>query len=173
LLLVACEHVDLEDEETVSSATDLPQIVPVGHGRGSQELPYTVGELLDGKKPQTSANCWVMGYAVGSTQSSFSNALFEVPTAYYTNILLSDDSLCTDAEQCIAIELSTKAMQEKFSLDYYPEGFRQFVVVSGTFGQYFRHVGFRKVQQGYWIPGFDLGTILSSPTTWDEVEENF
>ncbi|MCD8266814.1 MAG: DUF6359 domain-containing protein [Prevotellaceae bacterium] len=170
LCLIGCDKVDLD-------ATDSPGAIsktePVGHGLGTQERPLTPDEMLEGVMPQSASDCWVMGYAVGSTYRSLSNAVFGVPTTYSTNILLASDSLCEDASQCVAAELTSTSMKNQFSLSLYPEGFRQFVVLEGTFGTYFSQAGLRSVSAGYWLPSFDLSPICPAPQEWEEQDYTF
>ncbi len=169
--LLACEKISLDAD--VDGSTSSAYVVPVGHGLGTQECPLTPKELIAGVVPQTVSECWVMGYAVGSTYRTLNNAVFDVPTTYSSNILLSYDSLCTDVSECVAVELTTNAMKEKFSLCYYPDGHRQFVVLCGTYGTYFSKTGLKKATQGYWIQPFDISTIASLPEEWEDVEIEF
>ncbi len=169
LALVACESYDY-DSTSGSSQQSASYVEPIGHGQGTQTHHLTPDELISGQRPQTTAECWVMGYAVGSTYSSMRNALFEVPTAYSSNILLASDSLCTDYDQCIAVGLTTNSMKNQFSLMYNEDRFRQFVVLCGTYGTYFSKYGLTRVADGYWIPNFDLSTIVIPPEQWDTLE---
>ncbi len=166
LAFFACERYDVDS--TPSSHTSV--VVPIGHGQGTQTHPLTPDELIAGQRPQVTDECWVMGYAVGSTYSSIKNALFEIPTYYESNILLASDSLCTDYDQCIAVGLTTNATKDQFSLMYNEDKFRQFVVICGTYGMYFSKYGLVSVSDGYWIPGFDLSTIVIPSEEWDSLQ---
>ncbi|MCD7722283.1 MAG: DUF6359 domain-containing protein [Prevotellaceae bacterium] len=166
LCLLGCEKVDLDDDGTSVGASS--QTEPIGHGLGTQDCPLTPDEMLDGVMPQSTSDCWVMGYAVGSTYRTLSNAVFGVPTTYSTNILLASDSLCEDVSKCIAAELSSTTMKNKFSLSLCPEEVRQFVVLEGTYGTYFSQTGLRTVSGGYWLPGFNLSLICPAPQEWEE-----
>ncbi len=148
-------------------------VEPYAHGLGTQESPLTPDDMLAGVRPRTLAQCWVMGYAVGSAYNTMSNALFEVPTSYENNILLASDSLCEDAGQCVPIELSTTAAKNSFSLYCCPEKHRQFVVVCGTYGQYYSQPGLRRTVQGYWLPGFDMSAVAVPPEEWEECEGGY
>lgn len=172
LAFAGCERTDL-DEVTTKEKTKTQAVIPLGHGRGTQEFPYTVAEMQEGAKPQSLNGCWVMGYVVGSTYLSFDNAMFEVPTPYDTNILLADDSLCTDVAKCIAVELNKTEIKKQFSLNRCPEHLRHFIVVCGVWGLYFKHTGLRQVSQGYWLPDFDASTLTPAPTEWEEWNEEF
>ncbi len=167
LAVCACEKIDLDGGVSASSSG---YVEPCGHGLGTQERPLTPDDMLGGVHPQTIAECWVMGYAVGSAYGSMSNALFEVPTSYQNNILLASDSLCEDVGCCVPVELTTKSAKSSYSLYYHPEMFRQFIVVCGTYGQYYSRQGLRAVTQGYWIPQFDMSTIVVASEEWEEVE---
>ncbi len=170
LFITGCE---LEDYSELTGETDDEESVqPVGHGLGTQLKPYTPTELLDGDAT-SGQQAWVMGYAVGSTYQSMKNAVFSVPTTYSRNILLATDTLCTDPTQCIAVELTTTARQEKFSLASQPERLHQLVVVQGTLGTYFSQAGVREVTDGYWLPDFYPSFISTTPEEWSEIESTY
>ncbi len=174
-LLCACESYSLDDLDsasgTSSSGASSSSLEPTSHGLGTQQSPLTPDDMLEGIAPESSTECWVMGYVVGSTYRSMSNAVFGTPTSYTSNILLACDSLCRDASQCIAAELTKTSAQNSFSLCLHPEGVRQFVVLRGTYGAYFSRAGIRAVSEGYWLPGFDLAGIPSASQGWGDIWE--
>ncbi len=172
LALLSCEKIDFDTSSYSGSSAD-NYVEPWGHGLGTQERPLTPDEMLNGIRPQTTATCWVMGYAVGSAYSSMSNSLFEVPTSYQNNILLASDSLCEDASLCVPVELSTTSTKTSFSLYYNPENFRQFIVICGTYGQYYSQTGIRQATEGYWISGFDMSSIVIPPEEWEEMDMTY
>lgn len=169
-LLMGCDMADFSDEETGGDAT---AIVPTGHGKGTQKQPYTPDELLGDENLPYDEEVWMMGYVVGSTLTNMENAVFDADEAYEHNILLSSDSLCADAADCVAVELTTSKMRQRFSLVRQPGRFRQFIVVRGTLGTYFSQAGIRKADAAYWIDGFDLSRIAPPPLDWDVVNKDF
>lgn len=170
--LTACEKVTLveeEEEEKVKQST-LPGIEPIeprSVGLGTQYAPFTVEQVLKAEN-LNSILSWFVGYVVGSTYSTMDNAIFEAETSYESNILLSSDSMCTDREKCIPVELKTATLQKQFSLHYNSSQFRQCIVLQGRANQYFRVNGIRDVRQGYWLPHFSLKTINPDPANWED-----
>lgn len=167
-LFAACEKADF-DEDTPDDTPPTAAAPPTSSGLGTQESPLTVEQVLRGDTLPTQP-LWLVGYAVGSTYRSMSNARFETVTTYATNLLLASDSLCTDAARCIPVELPTSAMQRELSLSQHPDCHRRCIMVCGTPGRYFSHNGLRNVSAGYWLPGFDLSTIVTAPSEWEEQE---
>lgn len=169
-LLTGCEMDDFSDGET---SGNVKAVVPTGHGRGTQQRPYTPDDLLEMDGLPSGGAVWVMGYAVGSTETDMENALFDVPTGYDRNILLSSDSLCETTEGCIPVELTKDAMQQRFSLLYQPECFRRFIVIRGTPGAYFDQPGIRKADAAYWLDNIDLTHIAPPREDWEIVDKEF
>lgn len=175
LLFQACEKASLEevmaDGKTMGTEkTSTLGTTPSSVGEGTQAAPFTVGQVLNGEG-MTSRTAWYAGYVVGSTYGSMLHPIWDAETTYTSNILLSEDSLCTDTKGCIPVELKSTALQKRLSLHHNPAWFRQCIVVKGTYGLYFRVNGIRDVQDGYCLPGFILPTL--SPTEWDETETTF
>ncbi len=168
-LLSACEKVDVEAEK---ENPDVEQLRPTSLGEGVQSSPYTVSQIIEGKAT-TGSTVWVIGYAVGSTYRTMSNALFTAETSYTSNILLANNSSCNATESCIAVELSTTAIQQALSLAYNPNHHRHCIMVCGQASRYFSQPGIRNVKDGYWLPNFDPSALNSSPTEWDEHEEQY
>lgn len=164
-LLHACEKVDVSPDKGADASVQ--RIVPTSLGQGTQDSPYTVSQVLSGEAG-AGMTSWVCGYNVGSTYRTMNNAIFEAQTTYNGNILISDDSLCTDKSRCIAVELTSTAVQQSLSLVGNPHRFRQCVVVKGLLGRYFSQPGIRDAQSGYYIEGFDIADIDTSPSDWDE-----
>lgn len=172
LMVLACERPDLDTPK--EKGTQAVALQPLGHGLGTQESPLTAGDVLAGLTAEGGAtNCWVMGYAVGSTYRTMNNAQFSVPTTYAANVLLADDSLCMDADLCVPVELAGTASQGLFSLASCPQMWRRLLVVRGTAGRYFSRPGLRAASLGYWLPDFDLATISPVPTPWEERDSIF
>ncbi len=169
LLCCGCQKFELDNSEAGEPSAP---VFPIGHGRGTQQYPLTVADIKAGKV-DSGQLCWVMGYAVGTTYRSMSNALFTVPTEWSQNILLSDDSLCIDAAGCIAVQLTTQEMKNTFSLYACPDMHGQAVVLYGVIGKYLYQLGVSEANDGYWLPGFDLNEVNVQPTPWDEYESKY
>ncbi len=172
LLLLCCGCQKYERDDSTESEGQSPVVYPIGHGHGTQQRPLTVADVWAGNAAE-GQSCWVMGYAVGSTYRTMSNALFSVPTTWAQNILLSDDSLCTDVADCIAVQFATQKMKDAFSLVSHPDMHTRAVVLHGTIGTYLNLPGLRQASEGYWLPGFDLGQANVPPTPWDEFESQY
>ncbi len=169
LLCYGCQKYDWGD---LDADIQTSVVHPVGHGRGTQEYPFAVADVLAGDAANAQS-CWVMGYAVGSTSRSMSNALFTVPTTWSQNILLSDDSLCTDVADCIAVQFTTQKMKDAFSLFSRPDMHAQAVVLYGEMGVYLNQPGLRQASDGYWLPAFDLSQVNVQPIPWDEFDKRY
>lgn len=169
-LLPSCEKVELDPDNPNGNVVE--QVRPTSLGLGTQLSPFTVSHILS-EQADAGSIAWVCGYVVGSTYRTMNNAEFSASTTYSGNILLSDDSLCTDKAECIAIELSTSAMQKSLSLVDNPQYYRQCVLVEGKVGRYFSQPGIRSAQTGYCLPGFDVSTIDTSPEGWDDKEVGY
>ncbi len=172
LLLLLCGGCQKYEWDNADSKEQASVVFPIGHGHGTQQRPLTVADVWAGNVAE-GQSCWVMGYAVGSTNRTMSNALFSVPTEWAQNILLSDDSLCTDVADCIAVQFSTQKMKDAFSLVSHPDMHTQPVVLHGTIGIYLNQPGVCRASEGYWLPGFDLGQANVPPTLWDEIETQY
>ena len=165
-LFSGCEKIDVESD--TESDSSIEYITPISIGNGTQLSPYSVMDVLNENVPNHKPY-WFIGYAVGSTYSTMKNPIFEAEISYKTNILLSDDPNCENANACIPIELHTSSIQKALSLYYQSEHFRQCVMVQGRTGDYFRVKGLRSVDAGYWLPELDLSTLeRTTPTEWQE-----
>lgn len=172
LSLSACTKYNFDDPKADEHGNDVGTIRPIASGRGTQLRPLTVDEVMSGVLPESKSACWVMGYAVGTTRQSMKYASFDAFTDVARNVLLSSDSLCNDVETCIPIELTTKALQQQFSLNAHPEKHRQALVVRGQWGTYFNRLGLRSVSVGYWLPGFDFSS-LHATVSWRETDYQY
>lgn len=165
LLLASCQKTLLDDEpgSTGTGSVALPQ----GTGAGTEQCPYSVTDLLQGRVPTDNGAVWVAGYAVGATYRTLSAADFSPTVPYAGNVLLSADSLCHDASLCIPVELASSKWQTLFGLPHNPQGYRQCLLVQGVPMTYYKHNGLRRVSAGRWLYGFDLGSVSRNPEEWD------
>lgn len=167
LALCACEKIDLA-EEAVKGEEVPENLTFLGTGKGTQEAPFTVEDVLKGISAESPDGFWVIGYVVGATYSTIKNAEFKVYTFYDSNILLAADSTCRDYQTCIPIELNTKALKEKFSLPSHPERFHQCLLIKGFPATYFKVNGIRRPSAGYWLGEFDINSISGEPEAWTQ-----
>lgn len=163
-LLASCQKMTL-DEEPGGGAGE-PARLPVGTGLGTEDCPFTVGDVLAGVVSPQGRPVWVAGYAVGAAYRTLATCDFSPSPAYSSNILLSSDSLCTDASRCVPVELSTQKWKTLLSLPANPAGYRQCVMVQGTPATYYKTSGLRKVCAGRWLYGFDLSGVSRDPQEW-------
>lgn len=170
-LVTACDVSDFSDEGEGESG--LVAVVPTGHALGTQERPYAPDDLLRGGDLPYDEEVWVMGYVVGSTIENMENALFDVPTDYAHNILISNDPQCDNSAKCVAVELPTDEMQLRFSLAHRPDDLGNFIVIRGTLGVYYSQVGLRQADAAYWIDGFDLIRIAPPRQEWEILNVEF
>ena len=161
--LTACQEYDFSEEE----GEDEEWSVPIGTGEGTKVRPFTVSSLLR-TAHSSEEECWVIGYVVGATYQTMEMADFSSSTTYTRNILLSNDSLCTDIDACLPVELSSTSLQKKYALPHHPDGFHQCVMLLGTPATYFKKNGLRNIHAGHWLYGFDLRTILPKPEEWQK-----
>ena len=174
LLSVACEKVDIEAEKDKTKETPVaPSVLPTASGKGTQDAPFLVEQIINGEEDMESQLKWYIGYVVGSTYRTMQNPCFEAETSYTSNILLSSDPQCERPERCIPVELRTAALQKAFSLHHNSNRFRQCIVLQGHSSMYFLTNGLRDIQTGYWLPDFDLSTIKTAPSEWEERSETY
>ncbi len=165
LLLVSCQKLLLEEEEggQGNSVGTFPQ----GTGAGTEQFPFSVRDVMDGRAQAADGTVWVIGYAVGAAYRTLSTADFSPSVPYATNLLLSADSLCTDVARCIPVELSSSKSKAQFALPNNPSGYRQCVMLEGIPQTYYKENGLRKVSAGRWLYGFDLSNVSGDPQEWE------
>ena len=169
LLLVCCQKVDLtvEPENTESSGKSDEAVAIIGSGEGSRQRPYTVTDFLS---LDLSANdtVWVIGYMVGTARQTMNNAVFSIDATNQSNILLSADSLCTDAALCMPVKLATDKWKKDLSLPTNTQHFQKCLLVRGIPALYLKRKGLEKVLTGLWMDGFDISSV--APTEWGSIE---
>lgn len=167
----ACQHMNFDDieQEDKPSSGNIEQ--PLHTGQGTLAAPYTITDFLE--KDSITGTCWVIGYAVGSTYSTMSNASFSVPTDNKTNILLAADSTCDEASLCIPVELKSTSMRDGFNLANHPEHLGHCIMVCGTKGKYFSHPGLRNATKAKWFPDLDINEISPLPQNWEEADYSY
>ena len=166
LLATSCEKIDLE-EEGEGNESVVSQTIPQRSGEGTQDSPLMVEQVINGDT-LSSRYYWVIGYVVGSTYRNINNATFEASTTNESNILLASDSTCTSVDRCIPVELISNKIRQIASLASNPERHRQCIMVQGQYGRYFSRSGLRDTRAAYWLPGFDIASIVTAPTQWEE-----
>ena len=168
LLLVCCQKIDLTTEPEnagVADDSEKPATI-VGTGEGTAECPYTVTDIVTLSLSETE-EVWVIGYMVGTAPRSLNNAVFTADAGNQSNILLSSDSLSSDIDNCIPVELHTAKLKDSFSVLTNNEHFRKCLVVKGIPKTYLYKNGLRNVSAGHWLDGFDISSV--APTIWGSI----
>ena len=168
LLLACCQKIDLtvEPDETVSADLSEQASAIIGTGEGTRQCPYTVTDIRTSELFASDA-VWVIGYMVGTAPRSMNNAVFNIDAENQSNILLSADSLCTNAELCIPIELSSDKWRKSLSLPTNTAHFHKCLLVKAVPSTYLNRKGLRKVSEGLWMDGFDISSI--APEEWGSI----
>lgn len=169
LLLACCQKTDLAVEpDGAGAAGEATQAVRlVGTGEGTRDCPYTIADFcaleLSADEP-----VWVIGYMVGTAPRSMGNAVFSKEADNTSNILISSDSLCSNADGCIPVELHTAKLKASFSLPTNAGHFRKCLLIEGVPSTYLYTKGLRRVSAGLWMDGFDISSV--EPTVWGSIE---
>ena len=168
LLLTCCQKIDLpvEPDNTDAAGNEVQAASIIGTGEGTRECPYTATDIRSLELPSTEA-VWVIGYMVGTARLSMSNAVFNIETDNQSNILLSTDPLCSNADLCIPVELSTAKNKTSFSLPTNTEHFRKCLLVKGVPSTYLKRKGLRNISTGLWLDGFDISSV--APEEWGSI----
>ena len=168
LLFACCQKMDLTDETDNTAADDSELTAKIiGSGEGSRVRPYTVTDICSLELSGSEA-VWVMGYMVGTAPRSMNNAVFTIDAENQSNLLLSSDSLCTDIDHCIPVELSTAKNKANFSLPTNIEHFHQCLLIKGIPSNYLYRKGLRSIFAGLWMDGFDISTV--APSEWGSIK---
>jgi len=168
LLLACCQKIDVNDEPD-NKATDDSELTAkiIGSGEGSRVRPYTVTDICSLELSGSEA-VWVMGYLVGTARQTMGNAVFTIDAENQSNILLSNDSLCSDIDHCIPVELSSAKNKANFSLPTNIEHFHQCLLIKGIPSNYLYRKGLRSISAGLWMDGFDISTV--APSEWGSIK---
>ena len=161
LLLACCQEVDLDtkpsDGNQAATSANGQSANVVGTGQGTMEYPFTVNDIRS--------------YMVGTARTAMNHAEFTAEAGNQSNILLSNDSLCTDTARCISVELSSDKWKKALSLPTNLVHFRKCLLVKGIPSPYLRRKGLRNVSEGLWLDGFDIASV--APQDWDSIELPF
>ena len=174
-MLVCCQEVDLaeyEQDSADSNTADLQgkPVTVYGTGEGTTECPYTVTDIRSMSLSRNDS-VWVIGYLVGTARTAMSHAVFSSDADNQSNILLSNDSLCTDTAHCIPIELYSDKWRRNLSLPTNTAHFRKCLLVKGVPSVYLHRKGLRSISAGLWLDGFDIASV--APQDWDSIELPF
>ena len=166
LLLACCQKVDLTVDPNTPTDESEEAVAIIGTGEGTRQCPYTVTDIRSLSLSGDEA-VWVIGYMVGTAPTSMNNASFSIDAKNQSNILLSNDSLCTDTARCIPVELSSAKNRKSFSLPMNATHFRKCLLVKGTPLRYLYRKGLRDVSAGLWMDGFNISSV--SPDEWGTI----
>ena len=136
--------------------------LPVVTGEGTMESPFTVTDV---QTLQLAADepVWVVGYMGGTAYRSMGNAEFNAEARNNSNILLAADSLCSDAEKCIPVELNSSKLKSAYSLPSNPQRLHHCLLLRGVPSTYLHRKGLREVSAGLWMNGFDVAKVAPEP----------
>ena len=110
-----------------------------GDGK-SKSNPLSVAQAID--KEGDKEYYWVKGYIVGYINKNLANTVFGVG-ATKTNVILADDSTCTDKSKILPVELPTGSLRNALNLADHPENLHRLVVVNGKPETYFSTPGIK------------------------------
>ena len=164
LLTVCCQKIDTTVSPSAGDGEGLSaeDVQVVGTGEGTMECPFTVTDVqtlqLAADKP-----VWVVGYMVGTAYRSMGNAEFNAEARNNSNILLAADSLCSDAEKCIPVELNSSKLKSAYSLPSNPQRLHHCLLLRGVPSTYLHRKGLREVSAGLWMNGFDVAKVAPEP----------
>ncbi len=151
-----------------SGTTPVDPNPPVaGSGAGTQADPYTVSGIVAGTT--TGSDVWVTGYIVGYIPTQYyTDAVFSNDgNASKTNILLAPTADCTDASQCIPVQLpSTGDFRDALSLLNNPSGYKKQIKIRGNIEKYFGVPGLKSPTEYEWVEGGGT-TTPDQPGTGD------
>lgn len=180
MTLTACEHINLDDEDdrpaiTEEEVTDPIDDVsmPTDTGCGTIDAPYTIGQFNEHYDELAGQTVWVIGYAVGTAYKSMSNATFQGPFQYETNILLSDDcdldteGFQQDPNACIPVELKTTKQKRELSLQQNPDMHRECLLIQAMAMTYLKHNALRSIANYHWFRDCEIPTPLVIDTPID------
>lgn len=164
LVAFACNKVEFDDDGGSTSGSSSGIIAPQslrGTGAGTLAYPYTIGDVIAGKAV-TDEPVWVIGYVVGATQRSMSNAEFLSSTTIESSILLSHDSTSHDVKDCIPVELKSATARKNYAIPGNSKGYRKCLMLRGNVRTYLYNIGLRDVDAGQWLYDFDISSIVNS-----------
>lgn len=140
LLLAACNHLDVTDDEETGSGTNTEQPAT---NNASDAL--SAADILSGTHEDEIV--WVEGYIVGyASGSSLSTAVFGLPDdAANTNFLLADTPDEDDAASVVPVELPKGAKRDALNLYDHPELLGQRIRLEAYATTYFRVPGLKRL----------------------------
>lgn len=173
-----CEQLNISDIEDNDKGTtgkekeNINIIFPGVTGRGTVEAPYTTTQVLQLGGTLLDRDVWIISYAVGEAYSGMKNATFDIEECTHgSNILLSDDSLCTSPTNILPVELNKTALKTAIGLNYNPLYHRQCIVLQGTITAYLGQLGIRTVTHHMWFPNHTIPQNVSKD--WEKDNYTF
>ena len=157
-----CEKVELPSESfsqgvTEPSDADSSGLItaPItGTGQGTVVRPYTVTDLLEGGDTLMNHQLWVLGYVVGWTYQSLSNAEFTAENAEETNVLLADNPEEDDPYGCLPVRLTSAKWKKAIGLKQNPDSLGRCIRVLGLVGRYMTLTSITEVHDYQWLGGW-------------------
>lgn len=124
--------------------TPTPNPGDIADGDGQKDTPYNVAQIIafnpTSKDEALQSGVWVKGYIVGSmptggNSTTLSGTNFSTVDAATTNLVLGPTPDCTDASQCIGIQLPS-SMRSELALANKPENLGKVLEVKGDIMKY-------------------------------------
>ncbi|MDE5971184.1 MAG: hypothetical protein K2G94_00380, partial [Muribaculaceae bacterium] len=114
-------------------------------GKGTEESPYTVADVVLLNNPATKA--WVKGYIVGSaagkSADSFTTATGEEASG--TNVFIAATATESDYTKCLPVQLPAGEVREALNLQANPGNLGKSVTIYGSLEKYFGQNGVKTV----------------------------
>ncbi len=139
----------------IASTTITIESAPSTTGDGSQQNPFTIGDVKTMNRQTSDGNkYWVKGYIVGvvaggNNEGNISS--LENPVKGVSNLALADAADATDLTTMIAVQLPTGTIRSTLNLVDNPDNLGKLVFVYGTLEKYFGTVpGVKYISEFAW-----------------------
>lgn len=161
VMLAACEKAgryNPEKPNPISPDTPVDTFV-VDTSDGKKNTYISVAQALrygsymaegDGSEVLTADG--IVGYIVGDVKGiSLSSAELAPPFNSESNILIADNPIESNVENCMPVQLKTgSSFREELNLKAHPENYGRKIVIMGTITNYFKTYGIRSLVKYIW-----------------------
>ncbi len=153
-----------------SSCNEEPVVPPLpdnGGGMGTQEAPFSVGQVIAMNNPGTTA--WVKGYIVGVINYDNNSSLeTSVPTTVASCIAIAASPDETNQDNCVAVQLPAGEIRSAINLKDNPQYLGMEVELKGSLNKYFGMPGLKDVS-AYKIDGKSGGNLSDDNTPGTDI----
>ena len=137
----------------------------VNTGAGTEEIPYTVADIIAKGTEASETGVYVKGYIVGYANGSIDKPVFSAADCTVaTNILLADAADCNDVAACVPVQLPKGDVRTALNLQDNPGNLGREVTLTGDIAKYFNVPGFKNTS------AYVLGEGGSTPDVPDTPE---